>query len=173
MNENLMPMTTTDLLNASPLRLRVHPILPAMMLLCLMSGCGSKDYELVPVSGHVSLDGKPVPNVGVMFVPLAKSTDNPNVGPGSLGRTDAQGHFKLETALGDQGAVPAEHVVRLSIAENPGGEADGEDVTPEGNTQRRPKRSAVNLPANARDGSLRFTVPPEGTDQADFNLQSR
>lgn len=139
--------------------------------LCLLAGCGGKDYQTVPVSGAVSLDGTPLPNIGVMFVPLAQDADNPNVGPGSLGRTDEEGRFTLQTARGEKGAVPAEHVVRLSLADT--AEPDEADFTPEGDLGRKPKRPGVKLPASAGDGSLRFKVPPEGTDQANFDLKSR
>jgi hypothetical protein len=152
------------------MRTSLHQLVLAA-LLCLLAGCGGRDYETVPVSGSVTLDGKPLPNIGVMFVPLAQNADNPNVGPGSLGRTDEEGRFTLQTARGEKGAVPTEHVVRLSIAD--AAEPNEADFTPEGDLGRKPNRPVVKLPASAGDGSLRFKVPSEGTDQANFDLESR
>ena len=151
--------------------LRQHGLLAhvagTMLLLCLMAGCGKQAYETVPVSGRVTLDGKPLANVGITFVPLAVDKEKPNVGPGSLGKTDAEGNFRLHTTAGDDGAVPTEHIVRMSLAEpkSKGGSQD-ELAAP----ARKATRST--LPRKAEDGTLRCKVPPEGTDQANFELVS-
>jgi hypothetical protein len=108
-----------------------------------------------------------------MFVPLAKDRDSPNVGPGSLGRTDADGRFTLQTVNGETGAVPAEHVVRMSMASSQGGAESADDFTPEGNIEARPAARRLELPPNAVDGSLRFEVPAQGTDEANFDLVSQ
>ncbi len=138
----------------------------AFVLAPLLTGCGGKDYRTAPVSGRVTLDGRPLADVGITFVPLAKDRKDPRVGPGSLGRTDAEGRFSLKTVEGDRGAVPAEHVVRMSMAEAPRGQAGGDGLALPQAAARTP------LPRAARDGTLRFTVPPEGTDEADFELVS-
>ncbi len=140
--------------------------LGALLLVCLLAGC-SKDYETAPVSGQVTLDGKPLANVGLTFVPLAKDKQSPNVGPGSLGKTDEEGRFTLQTVEGDKGAVPTEHVVRMELASSASG-SDGGD--PLANPDRSPNK--VELPKSAKDGTLHFTVPAEGTDEADFALTS-
>jgi hypothetical protein len=137
-----------------------------------MAGCSGKDYRTVPVSGRVTLDGKPLADAGLIFVPLAKDRDNPNVGPGSLGRTDAGGRFTLQTVYGETGAVPAEHVVRISLASKQDAEESPDDLTPEGNIEAAPAPRRLELPPSAVDGSLHFEVPPEGTDQANFDLAS-
>jgi hypothetical protein len=144
----------------------------ALLLLALLAGCSGRDYETVPVSGRVTLDGEPLTNVGLMFVPLAKDEDHPNIGPGSLGRTGDDGRFVLETVRGENGAVPTEHVVRISLATESDTTGSKDDFTPEGNIEARPERSGPKLPANASDGTLHFVVPREGTDQANFHLKS-
>ena len=118
------------------------------------------------------LDGRPLPNVGLMFVPLAEDGSDPNVGPGSLGRTDDEGRFVLETVRGEKGAVPTTHVVRISLATESDTPESEEDFTPEGNLAAGSQRRRVTLPASAGDGSLRFVVPPEGTDEAVIALES-
>jgi hypothetical protein len=143
-----------------------------LITLCALVGCSDRRYETVPVSGRVTLDGEPLADVGLLFVPLARKTDEPNVGPGSLGRTDATGRYHLQTARGETGAVPTEHVVRLSLAEEPRAAVASNDFTPEGDIRRRDGRRKRTLPACAGDGTLRFNVPPDGTDQADFDLVS-
>lgn len=147
---------------------------PACLLLLfpLLAGCRSQEYEVVPVSGQVTVDGKPLPDVGIVFVPLAKGRDNPNIGPGSLGRTDADGRFTLQTVHGDKGAVPTEHVVRMAPAPNQGDLDSPEGLVPEGSNVPEPAPRASALPRQALDGSLRFQVPPQGTDQANFDFVS-
>ena len=73
----------------------------AVMLL-VASGCGG---NTVPVSGVVTLDGKPVEGAAVSFTP--EKSDG--VG-GSYGKTDAQGRYSLKTVIGDKaGAAAGKH----------------------------------------------------------------
>jgi hypothetical protein len=54
----------------------------------MISGCGQKmPYEVVPFSGTVTYQGKPVPNLEIFF--------EPEVGRGSNGITDANGRFTM------------------------------------------------------------------------------
>lgn len=161
-----------SLLPRDACRRRCGPPACLLLLLPLLAGCSRQEYEVVPVSGRVTVDGKPVPDVGIVFVPLAKGRDKPNIGPGSLGRTDTDGRFTLQTVDGDKGAVPTEHVVRMALAPNQGDLDSPEGLAPEGSNVPRsaPRQSA--LPRQAQDGSLRFEVPPQGTDQANFDFVS-
>ncbi len=139
----------------------------------LLAGCGGEGYTTVPVSGRVTLDGSPLADVGLVFVPIAKDKDNPNVGPGSLGKTDAQGRFTLQTVNGEDGAVPTEHVVRMSLAPDASEVQSPDDAVPEAPVASPRSSRKLSLPRHARDGSLHFQVPSEGTDQADFDLVSK
>lgn len=142
------------------------PVASALLLVVLLSGC-SKDYETVPVSGRVTLDGQPVANVGLTFVPLAENKEKVNIGPGSLGKTDEEGRFTLRTVQGDKGAVPTDHIVRMELAVSGGGAGSGDELAAPDRTPTK-----LRLPRSAQDGSLHYQVPPEGTDQADFDLTS-
>lgn len=143
------------------------------LLLLLLAGCGGSEYTAVPVSGRVTLDGVPLPDVGIVFVPISKERDRPNIGPGSLGRTDAEGRFTLQTVRGDAGAVPTEHIVRMAPAASPSDLDRPEDFTPEGINAPKPAGRTPALPRQALDGSLRFEVPAAGTDQANFEFVSQ
>src|SRR5262245_32981152 len=79
----------------------------------LALGCGGEPYQLAPVSGRVTLDDVPLANVHVNFQPMAADTNNP--GPGSYGKTDADGRYELRVVLtGKKGAVVGKHQVRIS-----------------------------------------------------------
>jgi len=89
----------------------------AILLTALaLAGCGS---GLVPVEGTVLLDGQPLADAQVLFLP--KSGGRP-----AAGKTDAQGKFKLMTDRPDDGAQPGEYevgVLALKISYVPS--ADG------------------------------------------------
>jgi hypothetical protein len=70
----------------------------------LLGGCGG-GLALVPVSGVVTLDGKPVADAGVLFAPVAG-------GPPATGGTDANGAFELRTN-NRPGAVVGKHRVTV------------------------------------------------------------
>jgi len=124
----------------------------------LPCGCGGPDYELAPVSGRVTLNGKPLADIQVSFQPSHAGKSAP--GPGSFGTTDADGRYSLKTVTEPpvQGAVVGRHVVTFR-ARSPQSLKTDEAVAP-----------GVMLPVRAVDGSLSFDVTAEGTDQADFKL---
>lgn len=71
----------------------------------LTLGCGSGEV-IVPVTGQVLLDGKPLTFGGVAFHPPA--------GQPARGRIDEKGNFTLTTKELDDGAVVGTHRVRVS-----------------------------------------------------------
>lgn len=80
---------------------------------CLLVGCGKPKPDLVPASGVFTVDGNPVANVRLNFVP--KTTDPKMNAPSSHGVTDEQGHFSLRTVKDDlEGAVKGPHVVTFT-----------------------------------------------------------
>jgi hypothetical protein len=60
------------------------------VLLTFGAGCGGREFA--EVEGTVTLDGKPLPDVEIVFVPAAARGNNANA------YTDAQGRYKLQTA---------------------------------------------------------------------------
>jgi hypothetical protein len=59
-----------------------------VILLICFSGCKPRlPYEIVPFSGTVTYQGKPVPNTEIVF--------SPEVGRPSNGRTDENGRFTM------------------------------------------------------------------------------
>ena len=124
-----------------------------LALLTLALGCGGP--TLVPVSGTVTLDEKPLAGVYLTFEPVQ--------GAGELvstGVTNEAGEYTL--SCGDEpGAVPGIHrIILTTIA--PGSHTDELSVLPQDK-----------VPPRYQDGSLTFEVSAEGTDAADFALTTR
>jgi hypothetical protein len=119
-----------------------------------LAGCGT---SYAPVSGRVTLDGKPLEGAIVTFQPAA---DNPNRGTGSVGNTDEDGRFTLRVVdPSTPGAVPGKHVVLITLYEK----GDGKPGAEKSGTQLLPVRYNEQT-------TLTCTVPPGGTTEANFDL---
>jgi hypothetical protein len=132
-------------------------------LLVLICGCGSNG-KVAPVSGTVTLNGKPTAEIAVTFQPLA--TDGSNVpGPAAFGVTGPDGRYTLKLyGTETTGATVGKNQVRIT------GYAPPKDMTEEGLAAAKPK---VNVPLKYwNDPKLEFDVPPKGTSSADFELKS-
>ena len=134
---------------------KVHCVLVLLWMLVVLAGC-DQGLPVAPASGVVLLDGAPLANVTIMTQPVA--TNSPNPGPGSFGRTDAEGRFELELVKPPiRGAIIGEH--RVMIA--PVGTASVKTA------------AGDKLPASFSDGSLRIQVPKEGTKELHLELSRR
>jgi hypothetical protein len=133
-----------------------------LLLLCGV-GCGSK-YDVVPVSGVITLDGQPLADATVSTQPAA-TPDNPNPGPGSYAHTDAEGRFALglQTEKVQAGAIPGTHRVYIS-RKGEQRESSNDEVA---------RSDLSDLPRQYWDGSLTFEIPPGGTDAMNFDLVGR
>jgi hypothetical protein len=151
-----------------------YPLRPAaaglVIGLLALAGCGDSGPRLVPVSGVIKLDGKPYPNAVVTFQPLGDK-DNPNPGRTSSAYTDSEGRFVLLYDGMKSGAVPGKNLVRITTKGDfamGGGEGTGsDDYTPPAGVKVDP------IPPEWNGLSTKtFDVPPGGTDQANFDIQS-
>ena len=79
-----------------------------LAILSTITGCGGpKMPDVVPVTGTVTMGGKPVEGATVTF--MAKGA--PRV---SSGTTDAQGKFSLSTYEPNDGAIPGENSITVT-----------------------------------------------------------
>ena len=127
-------------------------------LLLLPAGC-SGSGKIAPVSGRVTLNGRPLPNAAVVFQPVA-TEGSINPGTGSGGFTGSDGRYILTlTGTTTRGAVVGKHKVRITL------------VPPEtGTDDDRPKR-VKQLPSHFNKATkLEYEVPAGGTSTADFPL---
>lgn len=121
-------------------------------LLILGLGCGSSQpaIPLIPVSGVVTLDGSPVDQAKVTFVPQLETKGN-----GGWGITDASGKYMIKTPQGAVGIPAGEYNVAISKRLNPDGSAPNPDEPPIESKARE------TLPINVSDESkttLKATV---------------
>jgi hypothetical protein len=76
------------------------PVIAALILGLGTAGCGPSSTgvpPLAPVKGTVTLDGRPLPGVGVVFTSES--------GHSSFGKSDPQGRYELGFVRGLKGAV--------------------------------------------------------------------
>lgn len=151
--------------------LTMHLLRTSFLLIC--AGCGSSagmtDYsalKLVPVSGRVTLDGKPMSSVTVIF----ESDD----GTWSSGSTDEDGRYRMQFNSEVEGVVPGRKIVRVYRRTNSG---DSDDESPSENgpseaTKESTKREADFLrvlPHYGRRSKLTADVHAE-TRELNFEL---
>ena len=124
-------------------------------ILCLMiaasSGCGDRSGPpLYPVSGVVTLDGKPLANAGVMFLPRGDTRGN-----ACVGLTDKDGKYVLKPERGGgQGAPEGQFAVTISKMKDP------------------PKGAGAGQPA-AAETDLDETLSPKYWDSAQTILSAQ
>ncbi len=142
--------------------MKLFLICSAISLVVVVTGCGL-EYKLVPVSGTISLDGKPLPDALILTQPIG-SADNTTPGPGSFARTDAEGRFTMELHSDDRkGAVPGECTVKIKeVGEK---KASSDDSVSRGEVRSR-------IPLDYFEGLIQYTIPEGGTDSMDFDLKS-
>ena len=145
--------------NNTPLRSVVVRSSQILLSLLLLAGCNpsASSKPLAAVSGRITLDGQPLPNARVGFQPQGFG-DRMNAGPGSYGKTDAEGHYTLITVSGKPGAVPGMHRVAITTyKEDSSGEVVREEQVPERYFDK---------------DRIAFEVPTQGTEVANFDLTS-
>ena len=129
-------------------------------------GCSSSKY--VPVSGVVKVDGKPYGKAAVSFQPKG-TQDNPNPGRGSSAYTDENGRFVLFSDE-NEGAVVGKHLVRITTRAN---ELKYEEGVGSADDARVIRPAEPIPPEWNAESQKEFEVPPGGTDQANFDIESR
>ena len=129
-------------------------------LVSLTGGCGSGDGgALAPVSGTVTMDGKPLADATVTFDPVKTRVQ---WAASSEGKTDENGRYSLTLLTRPKkGAVIGRHRVSVS------GLVEVADATGKPTYTEK-----VPMKYNAST-TLYFDVQPGGTNKADFALTSK
>jgi len=140
--------------------------LPIVLLSVWFAGCGQGPDEppLVPVSGTVTLDDKPLSGALVTFIPTGNTK-----GTDVSGRTDRDGRYKLVTPKGRAGAAAGTYRVTISRLLRP----DGSEYLPDPAVPPVEAPARESLPPHYSDPErtrLTATVPEAGAT-ADFPLK--
>lgn len=155
-------------LSAGKLRETFRPfycIWALLFVVPIAGGCQKGERPTAPVSGAITLNGKPLAGGSIVSQPFAPK-GSVIAGKGSVAFCDPDGHFKLETLDGQDGAVIGEHRIRIY----------GPRVTSVTASDKDVGRAAAPeiVPSKYNHKSeLTLTVPPEGTTGANFNLTSK
>ena len=147
-----------------PSRLRYLCALALITIAVSATSPGCSPSSDVPVSGRVTLDGKPLPGVHIGFQPIAKQGDQ-NPGTGSYALTDPNGQYTLLLVEGEKpGAVVGNHRVEITARS---------EIPPNIDVPKRPP-PRIFVPAKYNQQSeLTFEVPKGGTTAANFDLKSK
>ena len=128
-------------------------------------GCGARTSA---VQGVVLLDGKPVPNASVQFVPQGAGRD-------ATGHTDASGAFSMSTLQPGDGVVAGEYKVVISPplgTPDPKVYASNEEAMAAASKAPPPKASSFpQLYTRLDQTPLQQTVPVSG--KVTFDLKSQ
>lgn len=127
------------------MRSRHGLVILAAASLVVAGGCSRSDRPaLSPVTGTVTLDGRPLGAALVSFTPQ---------GPGrtSLGTTDTEGRYRLAYLRDISGANPGRHVVRITTATDDNG---GRETLP----VRYHRRSELSAEVGPGDNTIDFSL---------------
>ncbi|MFG0334227.1 MAG: hypothetical protein ACF8TS_12755 [Maioricimonas sp. JB049] len=128
----------------------------AAVLGLILVGCGSeaKDLpDLGSVSGVVTIDQKPMPDVVVTFAPVEG-------GRSSTGITDSSGRYKLNFNSTTSGAIIGQHNVFISsYVEHDPNDPHAPMIPPAGNVPRDYQRIEKQAQVNAGDNEIDLSYP--------------
>lgn len=120
---------------------------------CVIAGCNSNQPVLTPVSGIVKLDGQPLGQAQVRFVPNNEADIR---GHGGAGQTDADGKYEIVAKrLNRKGLFPGEYKVIVSRLVAP----DGTPLPPDATTADTAAIESVPSPySSIHTTTLKVTV---------------
>lgn len=149
----------------------IAAVLLSLAISTLAIGCNNGP-NIAPVSGTVTVDGKPLGEAGVTFTPLEG-------GRPAWATTDAEGHFQLTTLRSGDGAFVGEHVVTVAEPETDvpivpkNADPDAASLYAElpVNGRQNQRKGMLDPKFASRDTSgLSFVVKPYVDNVAELNL---
>lgn len=105
----------------------------------IIAGCSKPPYDVAPVRGKVTIDGKPLARGKIIFAPVAKG-GSINAGKPATAMLQADGSFALSTYGHEDGAVVGEHYVTVVEDDDPS------STSATGRASTVPKFSRVAVP---------------------------
>jgi hypothetical protein len=123
---------------------------------CFLLGCGPGGPDIASVEGTVTMDGKPLANAMVLFIP-------PEGRPAGA-RTNAEGKYELNFSGGRKGTMPGLNKVRIST--------QAEAYTDDSGKSHPGSKETIPEQFNQLS-KLEFQVEPGKRNIADFQLESK
>jgi hypothetical protein len=147
--------------------IRRIPGAAALAVALALTGCSKSPPALVPVEGVVTINGLPLPNATVKFVPMLQDFGGEYI---ATGITDDRGHYRLECLVGP-GACACEN--RVTVAEGPlpekarglSAEAQAEMTRDLESRKNRP------IPPNYSTAAKTPLVITVGAGRSEYNLE--
>lgn len=153
--------------------LLVQRILSCIVLLVIASTMGcSGDDRVATVQGTVTLDGEPVGDASVTFMP--KEGGRP-----AFGITDADGTYRLTTFKDGDGAMIGEQLVTITAVDeevSSKAAAAAEEMGSLSEVMQPRAKQIWRVPqvySESDTSGLEFAVQRGETNQADFDLKSK
>jgi len=141
-----------------------------VLMLLSISGCGGNsqksEVELFTATGKVTVDGEPLAEANMEFVPVGDTR-----GQGGVAITDFEGNYSAETPYGETGLPAGEYQVVISKLELPKGVHF--DVPPDKNLPPADSPYRESLPPHYSDRGrtkLKMKMPAKAASKKDFTL---
>ncbi len=127
---------------------------------CSIMGCGPAGRPTIPtvaVSGTVTMAGKPLEGAEVNFMTAEYA---------GVATTDASGHYAMEAQAGENTVYVSKYDMKDLDPDFDATMVGEGDMPGDGPKQLVPKKYS-----DPDETELKFTVPDEGTEAADFDLK--
>ena len=140
-------------------RWRGRVVLVGLLILLgpVLCGCGGGGLDRLPVAGSVTLDGNPLADGSITFIPTGEGV--------TAGGKIADGQYEIPRS---DGPVPGSHQVRINASE-PTGETI---IDPAGDIEVPQMRSLIPPKYNVQS-ELTAEVTADGPNRFDFELSSQ
>ncbi|MEZ6130184.1 MAG: carboxypeptidase-like regulatory domain-containing protein [Planctomycetaceae bacterium] len=135
--------------------MRISAWLMMLMAVATTAGCGGDGLERAQITGVVTVEGTPLSDASVQFLPLEGTP-----GEGALGSSDAEGKFEvISSRRSDEGIPPGEYKVRVSRLQD----ADGSPIPATAPQADYPDAvESVPVPYSTAESPLKVVISPEG-----------
>lgn len=141
-----------------------HPLSATVLQFCivLLLGCSAAS-ELKPLEGNVTVDGAPLPNGAITFIPK-EATGGPVAGASIV-----DGRYRISPS---DGVLTGEFRVEITAMRNTGKKVPVIDLATGEN--KVVDETAQYIPARYNQQSeLTAEVSPQGSNQFDFSIKSK
>lgn len=135
--------------------LKKYSVVGILLLAVTCLGCRPGGPEIAFVEGKIIMDGKPLANATVVFIP-----EN---GRPAGATTDSEGYYVLNFTEGREGAIPGKNSVRITTLRDADETPDGKPIP--GSPETIPMKYNI-------QSELEFTVEPGKKNIANFDLKS-